>query len=132
MSATPVELHNAAMKLFREQALTLSKSGERVMLQCDSPEDADTLFEYLALLDGNSVAFEGRASGDMECFVWDDVPKAQRLAINDDEDEFEKLDRLYPNDVVRAIEAATVPSVFQVSTLPLATVVDSSNENPAQ
>jgi len=39
-----------ALKIFAEQACTLSLSGERVSIQCDTREDAELVFDFLEQL----------------------------------------------------------------------------------
>ncbi len=52
----------------------------------------------------NSVTFQGRVSGDCQCFCWDDVPLEQRSQIVEshsvDVEYGCRLDTMYPNDVL--------------------------------
>ena len=98
--STPVQ--PIVMRLLREQAVTISRFGSEVRLQCDGVDDADALFSWLESQTGNAVEFIGRQSGDCECFCWDDVPSEQRDAINDDP-WHEVPGRLYPLDVLRRL-----------------------------
>lgn len=45
-------MHSAAMTLFREQAVTISKMGSCVSLNCDNYDDAETMFSWLAAITG--------------------------------------------------------------------------------
>jgi hypothetical protein len=88
-----------------------------------------------------SITFVGRASGDMECFCWDDVPEEDMIVVLGKEqyehnlklerdwredwnlnemstpkkDIPEKLSRLYPNDVLRAIGAMDKNKKFKIT-----------------
>ena len=44
--------HAAAMKLFREQAITISMEGSCVSLNCDNWNDADAMFSWLTAING--------------------------------------------------------------------------------
>jgi len=46
------QVHVAAMRLFREKALTISKSGKSVSIHCDSDDDADVVFAWLTSITG--------------------------------------------------------------------------------
>lgn len=41
-------VHAVVMQLFHEQALTISKSGSDVSIQCESGDDANAVFDWLA------------------------------------------------------------------------------------
>ena len=41
-------VHAVVMQLFREQALTISKSGSGVSIQCENGGDANAVFGWLA------------------------------------------------------------------------------------
>jgi hypothetical protein len=45
-------IQEAAMKLFREEAFTLSKDGSDVTLSCDNGDEANTLFDWLCDITG--------------------------------------------------------------------------------
>ena len=52
-----------------------------------------------------SVTFDGKISGDMECFCWDDVPTelAEKIVADPewvDEDSRQRPGRVYPNNVL--------------------------------
>ena len=53
------------------------------------------------------VTFVGTPSGDCECFCWDDVPIVQRAGLcathTLDVEHGERLDRVYPGDVMEAL-----------------------------
>lgn len=66
------------MKLFRECAFTFSKKEKEILIQCESTEERDELYEWLMSQNGNGVAFKAIQSGDSECFCWDKVPSEQR------------------------------------------------------
>ena len=44
--------HAEAMRIFREQAATICKSGTSVLLRCDNHDDACHLFEWLSSING--------------------------------------------------------------------------------
>ena len=54
-----------------------------------------------------TVTFVGTPDGDMECFMWSDVPVDERAANcsshDFDVEHGERLDVLYPNDVMDAL-----------------------------
>jgi hypothetical protein len=41
-------VHAVVMQLFNEQALTISKSGSAVSIQCEDSDDANAVFDWLA------------------------------------------------------------------------------------
>jgi len=41
-------VHAVVMQLFHEQALTISKSGSDVRVQCENGDDANAVFDWLA------------------------------------------------------------------------------------
>jgi hypothetical protein len=40
--------HEAAIRLFEDQALTISKAGSKVSVQCDNDDDANAIFKWLS------------------------------------------------------------------------------------
>lgn len=51
-----------------------------------------------------SITFEGRISGDMECFCWDDISNKDMKKLRPDFDKkWDTPGRAYPNDVFRAL-----------------------------
>ena len=43
----PTIVYAVIMRLFREQAFTISKSGSNVSVECENGDDANAVFEWL-------------------------------------------------------------------------------------
>ena len=56
-------VHGIVLRLFDEQALTVSKSGDTVKIQCDNCDDAENVFEWL-LMQNNDLSSFGEGDGD--------------------------------------------------------------------
>lgn len=46
------QAHAVAMRLFREETVTFSKSGASVSIQCKTADDANSLLTWLSSIDG--------------------------------------------------------------------------------
>lgn len=54
-----LRVHAIVMRLFADQALTISKSGDQVTIGCESGDDAESVFEWLANITGQYESVDG-------------------------------------------------------------------------
>jgi len=47
-------VHAVVMQLFNEQALTISKSGSEVRIQCENGDEANAVFDWLANIEDDT------------------------------------------------------------------------------
>jgi hypothetical protein len=62
-SVDAASLHPIVLRLFDEQALTVSKSGDTVKIQCDNADDSENVFEWL-LMQHNDLSGFSEGDGD--------------------------------------------------------------------
>jgi hypothetical protein len=51
-SVDAASLHPIVMRLFREQSVTISKLGSKVFVHCENVDNANSVFEWLASING--------------------------------------------------------------------------------
>lgn len=71
--------------------------------------DSDTFDKLRSTLEG-MIVFRGRASGDCECFCWDEVPCEDAEAFDTWSD---APNRLYPNEIVATVKADEIGKRFE-------------------
>lgn len=58
-----LRVHAIVLRLFDEQSLTVSKSGDTVKIQCDNADDSENVFEWL-LMQHNDLSGFSEGDGD--------------------------------------------------------------------
>lgn len=67
------------MQLFHEQAVTISKSGSHVVIQCENGDDANAVFDWLADMEENMMTSGGQDRDDRPTLVSMDINLVRRL-----------------------------------------------------